>query len=173
MQERVTMRDITEKYNAVMKQEDAKRESLFREAGRCKAELERLELECAMCKQRYNSLRRWYEGYSKIGWLEGLVYPLAKTLGEATGLFPSIFGEQGFGSTSLYLTKSKDTDWSREPYLCIKLEPHYKDGRGELCYKICEGSAEFSPLPDTIEEIIPLLRGSLEIPQCKGGLGDA
>lgn len=154
------MLDIIEQFNEQEREREKKRAAIEKKILERRAQIERLE------KRR--------ERLFGVGWVEGIVEPLAAALASLTGLSWEICGPFGLRTeTSIYLREDMSRSITEQTTRSIHLVPmHNKDGgyvihyeTGEIDNSYQKGSLgerngmnrKTAPLPDTIEEIEKLL----------------
>lgn len=151
---------IIERFNEREREYAEKRGELERKIEERRAQLERLQ--------------KRLERLPRVGWVTGIVEPLAAVLADRTGLSWEIYGPFGLRSeTSIYLREDMSRSITAQTTRSIHLVPmHNKDGEfvvhyetGEIDDSYQKGSLgelngmnrKTAPLPDTIEEIEKLL----------------
>lgn len=154
------MLDIIEQFNEQEREHEKKRAAIDEKISERRAQIERLE------KRRERLL--------DVGWVEGIVEPLAAALASLTGLSWEIYGPFGLrAQTAIYLREDMSRSITEQTTRSIHLVPkhdkdvgyilHYETGEIDGSYQ--KGSLgelngmnrKTAPLPDTIEEIEKLL----------------
>lgn len=154
------MLDIIEQFNEQEREREKKRAAIDEKISERRAQIKRLE------KRRERLLG--------VGWVEGIVEPLAAALASHAGLSWEIYGPFGLRSeTSIYLCEDMSRSITEQTTRSIHLVPmnnkdggyilHYETGETDDSYQ--KGSLgerngmnrKTAPLPDTIEEIEKLL----------------
>lgn len=172
---------------------EAKRAEAEAKRGHLKAEMDQLMDEADQLEAQAKAKRRDAKYlYKQIGsldygdWVSDVVRPLADELARRTGKKASIFGQSGIGSKIIVVLgdEGRDREWYLKERLEIVLEPDFSGESFSIRYETGEVSGLYapgtlghesglnnttSPLPDSVEEILGLLRAYPETTNSKEG----
>jgi len=138
-----------------------------------------LQAQIDRAEKRITRLRAKQDALPGVSWLDEIVHPLGERISAQLGLPYEVYGPFGIGSrTSLYFREDMTKSITEQPIKVITLQPknnaqrgftvHYETGEQTGAYaKDSHGDANglnqaTKELPDSIGEIIPLLRDGFQ-----------
>jgi hypothetical protein len=125
-------------------------------------------------------------------WVDDVARPLADELAKKSDKQSKVLGPHGIGAklTICLVNDAEDFDWFKDDYMELVIEPDFQNGQLTLSYETGEVSDLYkpatlgymsglnniaAPLPDSIEEILPLFRlqnvSKSSGPACEAGEG--
>jgi len=142
-----------------------------------KALHDELDAKIEQAEKRVKRLEAKRDKLGGVYWTDEIVHPLGKLLSGRLGLPYEVYGPFGLGcATSIYFRKDMTKSITEQPTKSITLRPqsgadgvftvHYETGERTGVYaentigKLNGFDKITKELPDTIDEIIPLLRDS-------------
>lgn len=109
-----------------------------------------------------------------VDWKDEVIVPLAEELAKRVGRHPLVFGPCGIGAkVTISLVADPEARWTEQDRLELTVEPDFEDGCMIFNYETGEASDRYepgtvgyvnglnnitAPLPDSVEEILGLLR---------------
>lgn len=174
--------DKVESVSSLVSAMEAKKAEAEAKRGSLKAEMDQLMDEADKLEAQVKAKRRDAKDlYKQIGaldygnWVSDVMWPLVDELARRTGKKASILGPNGIGSKIIVILadEERDSEWYLKERLEIVLEPDFSGESFSIRYETGEVSDLYAPgtlghesglnnitapLPDSVEEILGLLR---------------
>lgn len=167
------------------KRAEAKRAELKQELDRILDEADSLEKEAAKKRREAKGVYEEMGALDYGNWTSDVLWPLADELARRTGKSPQMFGPAGLGSrVTIALVDDPDKRAYEQESLEITVEPVFEDENIFFNYETGDVSDRYkpgtlghmnglnnitAPLPDSVEEILGLLRHHPVLNLKKGG----
>lgn len=161
-----------EDYKRCEEERAKERDLMYEDTERIREKIQEREKQIERLKKKLEKREKDYYEKDFPNWIETIVKPLMQDLEYKTGLHGEIYGPFGLCcKTSIYLREDMEKSITEQSTLHITIEPPMNDGK--IYYEtgeVKEGYAKDSigalngmnrvmaVLPDTIEEIVALLK---------------
>lgn len=161
-----------EDYKRCEEERTKERDLMYEDTEKIREKIQEKEKQLERLKKKLKKRENDYYEKDYPNWIETIVKPLMHDLEKHTGLYGEIYGPFGICcKTLIYLREDMEKSITEQSTLHITLEPPMDDGKiyyetGEIKSRYAKGSiGELNGmnnvmvvLPDTIEEIVALLR---------------